>query len=263
MPFTLAHPAAVVPIYKARPRWFVFSALVIGSIIPDTEYFVRGELVSVWSHTIPGLLVYCLPVGLLLLWLYHTIQKNILLSLMPLPLQSRLAGYNEPFPFLPWPRLIMIAGSLLIGAATHLTWDSFTHANNLMAQWSFPIATVLITRLGLPITAQNLLQEGNTLIGLLLLAYWGWQTTPEMPRMMPPPIKPFHLIGLVVSSLLFASVFALHLQSGLSPEPFRRWLQQVILSLVPAVYVTVTLYGFTKHFTALIRHEEALEIYEK
>ena len=35
MPFTFAHPAAVVPLLRPLGRYGVLSALVIGSIVPD------------------------------------------------------------------------------------------------------------------------------------------------------------------------------------------------------------------------------------
>src|SRR5581483_12465816 len=50
VPFTLAHPAAVLPL---RRRGLVFSALVVGSMAPDFEYFFG--LKRPISHTMPGI----------------------------------------------------------------------------------------------------------------------------------------------------------------------------------------------------------------
>ena len=41
MPFTPAHPAIVVPLVRWKPRVFVLSALIVGSMSPDFEYFVQ------------------------------------------------------------------------------------------------------------------------------------------------------------------------------------------------------------------------------
>ncbi|WP_245636533.1 DUF4184 family protein [Eikenella longinqua] len=44
MPFTLAHPVAVLPL--ARCRRCHFPALVIGSLSPDFVYFLHGRAVA-------------------------------------------------------------------------------------------------------------------------------------------------------------------------------------------------------------------------
>jgi hypothetical protein len=43
MPFTLAHPAIVVPLALQR---LILSALIIGSMTPDLEYFIRLSDIS-------------------------------------------------------------------------------------------------------------------------------------------------------------------------------------------------------------------------
>ncbi|MFP5073747.1 DUF4184 family protein [Neisseria sp. WLZKY-1] len=44
MPFTLAHPIAILPF--SRCRYCYFPALVIGSLSPDFVYFLHGRAVS-------------------------------------------------------------------------------------------------------------------------------------------------------------------------------------------------------------------------
>ena len=65
MPFTVAHVAAVLPAVRWARR-LEPSCLVIGSMSPDFEYFVRGEQVSTISHTFVGLFAWCLPATLVL-----------------------------------------------------------------------------------------------------------------------------------------------------------------------------------------------------
>ena len=64
MPFTLSHPAVVLPF----ARWkLILSALVIGSMTPDFEYFidiVTDHDVQI-GHSISGIFLFCIPVGLL------------------------------------------------------------------------------------------------------------------------------------------------------------------------------------------------------
>src|SRR5262245_66554750 len=95
MPFTLAHPAAVIPLKRYLP----LSALVVGSLSPDLEYLVRLRAVSHLSHTLTGLFSFCLPVGLVLLWLFHRFVKQPLTLLMPTTMRQRLLPESSNFPF--------------------------------------------------------------------------------------------------------------------------------------------------------------------
>lgn len=51
MPFTLAHPAAVLPFWRSRLH---FPALLLGSVAPDFGYFLAGRPVSGAGHTLWG-----------------------------------------------------------------------------------------------------------------------------------------------------------------------------------------------------------------
>ena len=50
----------------AAPRATSGTALVIGSMAPDVEYFLNGYPTSTVSHTWLGQLTFCLPVTLVL-----------------------------------------------------------------------------------------------------------------------------------------------------------------------------------------------------
>ncbi|MEI8352809.1 MAG: DUF4184 family protein, partial [bacterium] len=43
---------------------------------------------------------------------------------------------SEPFPFLPFNRLAILGTAVLVGALTHLLWDSFTHQDGWWVQQS-------------------------------------------------------------------------------------------------------------------------------
>src|ERR1043166_4543968 len=87
MPMTFAHPVAVLPLAK---RGLVFSALVIGSMSPDFEYFLRLHTRENFGHTLPGLFLFSVPAGFVVLWIYHALLKMPLLSLLPESHQRRL-----------------------------------------------------------------------------------------------------------------------------------------------------------------------------
>lgn len=71
MPLTFAHPAAVLPTSRSLGRFGVLSALVIGSMAPDFVYFVPLGIHGSESHSIRGLIWFCVPSGMLVFFAYH------------------------------------------------------------------------------------------------------------------------------------------------------------------------------------------------
>jgi hypothetical protein len=173
MPFTPAHPAIVVPLARWRRRSFVLSALVVGSMSPDFEYFVRMRPVRTIGHDLIGIPLLCVPSGWLVLMIFEYVMKGPMIELFPGPHRRRLLPYRSPIPMALWPLILL---SLAIGAFSHIAWDSFTHENGwVVLRVPLPATTVLSIH-GQQLKTFKLLQYGSTSIGLMLLAswYWGW-----------------------------------------------------------------------------------------
>ncbi|WP_328988519.1 DUF4184 family protein [Kribbella sp. NBC_01245] len=159
MPFTLAHPAAVLPLLR-RP--FVPAALVAGAMAPDVPYFLAAVGISTTSrqdwygpllvnatqtHSPWGLLV-DLPFAIGLVALYSMLRAP-LTALLP-------AGLGLPAPD-PRPKAqyaLWLLLSALIGIATHLVWDYLTEAEFLPSR---------------------LLQYGSTAFGLAAIGWYLWR----------------------------------------------------------------------------------------
>ncbi|WP_367318277.1 DUF4184 family protein [Streptomyces sp. HUAS ZL42] len=176
MPFTLSHPAAVLPLMR-RP--FSRAALVAGAVAPDMPYFVvtTGLPVSAqsWyepfvnattSHTAPGAVTVTLPYALTLWGLFRAGHRP-LASLLPIrvpPSPPRTAGM-----------LIQRAGwivlSALIGIATHLLWDAFTHHDGFVATHAPWLTSKLVGSL----TWARALQHASTIGGLAATAAYVWR----------------------------------------------------------------------------------------
>ncbi|MEM1056826.1 MAG: DUF4184 family protein [Bacteroidota bacterium] len=177
MPLTFAHPAAVLPLARLR---LPLSALVVGSVSPDLIYFVRLAPRGDFGHTLPGLFLSCLPAGLALLWMLDRMLKRPLAELAPATVQRRLAPVLATSPF--DGSLLTVGATVLIGAVTHVAWDSFTHAGEWGVR-TFPILrdTMSLGPLG-RVPLYKLAQHGSTLIGLSALAavavLW-WRNAPE------------------------------------------------------------------------------------
>lgn len=169
MPLTFAHPAAAIPLAR---RGMILSALVIGSMTPDAIYFILFTTSIPFGHTLPGLLLFCLPTGLMMMIVFHRLIKLPVLLVLPAGHRDRLYAVSRDFRFWPWGRLFRISVSLLAGALTHIFWDSFTHTDtwltSRLALFDHALST---TSLG-SVRITDLLQHGGTAVGFLLIAYW-------------------------------------------------------------------------------------------
>lgn len=172
MPFTLSHPAAVIPLR----RWnLIFSALVAGSMAPDYSYYLPLMPGKSFTHSIPGIFLFCLPLGFFVLVLFHKVLKMPLLSLLPGNHRLRLLNYATGFTFLPFKRLLYILISIVIGVITHLLWDAFTHVYGFGVEL-FPVFLQPLFYIGTrPIAIYTALQHLSTAIGLAIIFIWYWR----------------------------------------------------------------------------------------
>jgi hypothetical protein len=168
MPFTLAHTAAALPF---RRLGLVWSALLVGTMAPDLEYFARLSPDSRFGHTLKGALLLSLPLAILTLWLFHKFVKIFVVDLLPEKIGNRVDNQNK-FRFGGGTQFALIVISGLIGIATHLIWDSFTHSTGFFVrQWPTLREPANLSILG-KIPVYKLLQHGSTVIGTCALAIW-------------------------------------------------------------------------------------------
>jgi hypothetical protein len=169
MPFTLSHAAAVIP-FRRTP--FVMSALVMGCFVPDFPYLISLSPRMFYGHTFAGMFVFDLPLALLALWLFHLFVKQPMLMFLPPAFQRRLRTSVKSFPFWPPPRLSLIILSILIGTATHLVWDTFTHRTSwLYENWAFLRNNVDLPAIG-EMPMYKLLEYLSSAFGLAVVAVW-------------------------------------------------------------------------------------------
>ncbi|MEY9894942.1 hypothetical protein ABIA31_008630 [Catenulispora sp. MAP5-51] len=178
MPFTLAHPAAVLPLmHRGQARGgLIGSALVFGAMAPDVPYFAGafalGDLAHTWA-AVPTLDV-AITVALAAAW--HLLLRAPLVRLLPARWAAAAEELTAPrerrmrLSLVPWFVL-----SAVIGAVTHVAWDGFTHPGRFGVRL-FPVlqnARIF----GEP--PYVLLQYGCSVLGVAALGYW---TVQEMRR---------------------------------------------------------------------------------
>ncbi len=166
MPLTIAHPALVIPI---RHR-LVLSALVIGSMAPDfSKIFSLSHGVTL-GHSVPGIFWFCVPVGLIFFILFQHLLKKPLFLLLPANHQTRLFPWLDPFPLRTAAQWGLVIVSLIIGAFTHLFWDSFTHERGWFVEVLPFLQSDLFTFRRHSFQIYKCLQYASTVAGLIFLA---------------------------------------------------------------------------------------------
>lgn len=175
MPFTFSHPAIVLPLTYLPQKWYSLTGLVIGSITPDFEYFLRMKVQSDYSHTISGVFWFDLPLGILLAFLFHNFVRNSLFENLPLIFKKRFLkfkAFNWNLYFKKYFLIVII--SIITGILSHLFWDSFTHENGYFVSL-FPAFTKDVNSFGIRIPFYKVLQHVSSLTGGLVIIYALWK----------------------------------------------------------------------------------------
>ena len=141
MPFTPAHVAAVLPL--RRRGGLPFSALVVGSMIPDLPYYLpRRWVPTPATHSVAGIVTWDLLLGLAVWALWCALRPRVY-DLAPQLLRSRWRRPESGFTG--WSRAPL---AVIIGAATHVLWDEFTHAGRFGATYFAVLAHTFPSPLG-------------------------------------------------------------------------------------------------------------------
>jgi len=174
MPFTVAHTAAALPIAWAS-RWRLpFSALVIGTMVPDLAGYFPSVFDYAAMHSLRGILTHCVPVGVICYYAYQAFFKQPLFDLLPDPARCRLVRFIERPVSLSFSGVVMVVIAVLCGTFTHVGWDSFTHGGT-WATANFEVLNETVTRIERRrIPWYEVLQFASSLLVVPLLAIAAW-----------------------------------------------------------------------------------------
>ena len=178
MPFTISHVVAILPLTTPRPaRWFSPRRWSSGRWCPMFRCWRPTWALTPGPTTSLGPITYDLVVGLVVFALWTFALRRPLTDLAPHGLRARLSP-AQPVRGRAW---LWAGVALVVGAYTHVMWDSFTHAN----RWGTNISPP--ERVPGPLPGFKWLQHGCGILGLLFLAWWlarWWRRTP--PHAVPP-----------------------------------------------------------------------------
>ncbi|MGK4584487.1 DUF4184 family protein [Kitasatospora sp. HPMI-4] len=164
MPFTLSHPAAVLPLLSGgRARGpLVAVGLVTGALAPDVPFYAESVLrgtYGIGAHTHRWWAVPTLDVAIAgaLAAGWQWLLREPVPALLPVSWAAAAAVTADGGrPAAGW-----FAVSAAIGAATHVGWDEFTHRGRAGVR-AFPVLSRRLA--GVPL--YRLLQYGGSVVGL-------------------------------------------------------------------------------------------------
>jgi uncharacterized membrane protein YfcA len=169
MPFTFAHPAAILPL--RRSRFLQTVPLIIGSMVPDAPYFFPWRVAKYFleTHTLNSSFLVDVPMGMAFL-VATLLLKEPLTILLPARARWTCLRSIERFYARPlhWPIALF---SILIGAWTHIAWDSVTHQTGWTAERVAALSAP-VSLFGWDTETSHLLQYLSSVFGLVVLGLW-------------------------------------------------------------------------------------------
>ena len=169
MPFTFAHPAIIVPLEKKFSKTLNFTALILGSMSPDFEYFIKFKVQGILGHSFIGFLCINLPLVFIAAFLWHCVVKQSFISNLPTPLDAYFSYMiDTKLKIKSIKALAMFVISALIGMSTHVFWDAFTHKSGLFVKL-IPTLSSYLSIFNFNIPLYKILQHCSTLIGFAII----------------------------------------------------------------------------------------------
>lgn len=187
---------------------------------------------SNYSHTISGLFWFDLPLGLFLTFVFHNIVRTELCDNLPIILKSRLLNFNH----FNWNKhfkmnWFVVLISILIGAASHLFWDSFTHESGYFAK-TIPTLANVIEIFGGQFPISKIVQHSSSLIGGIIIAFSLYKL-PTQKNI----VKQFNLKYWSILASLTLAIIALRLASGLDYKLYGH----LIVTCISAALIALTI----------------------
>lgn len=233
MPFTFSHPAIILPLKYLPRKWFSLTGLIIGSLTPDFEYFIRMKVQSNYSHTFGGIFWFDLPLALLLSFIFHTIIKKDLFENLPKNIQPKISSYvkfnwNAYFK----KHWIVVLISIFIGVTSHLFWDSFTHDHGYFVN-KIQILKSSVVIFGTEIPILKIAQHLSSLIGGVIILY----TLSKLPKNNVPTHRPRKTYWITLI-FLFVIIISIRCSTGLDYKAYGHLIVSIISSFLLSFILT-------------------------
>lgn len=184
MPFTPSHAVVALPLVRSP---LVPAAIAVGAMTPDLPLFVRILPLHYGRTHDFAWLGATVVLALMLLLVWRAVIRPAVRELSPRWLSARLpeewdrgarCAVRETLAIVPaagsarrWKvsgaGAALVLLSLVIGVASHIVWDLFTHEG----RWGVVAVPALALKWG-PLSGFTWLQHGSSTVGLLVIAVW-------------------------------------------------------------------------------------------
>jgi len=214
MPFTPAHASIVLPLLKLKQHQVSATALVIGSVAPDFEYFLKMSVSSQYSHTMLGVLYFDIPLTIILAFLFHGVVKKNLIANLPAFFQYRfqnLLNLNFRAYFKAHHWIVII--STFIGSCSHIFWDAFTHNDGFFAQRISFYKQVVVPYDGVRYPLFYALQNISTAVGLVIIIAYIFFLKPQKNIDVSGPSIGYWLLIFIISAGVIFLRFAFDIEN--------------------------------------------------
>lgn len=175
MPWTFAHPAAILPFRRFCPKYLSLDGLIIGAISPDIGYYVGYLSLLNKAHTPIGVVFICMPASLLIIICIRLLHKHAA-ELLPSPHRQAIRSLRPIAITESISDFFRLIVAIAIGAVTHIIWDSFTHATGYAVALISGLQAPVFTLAGKTIYLYKILQYVSTVFGIvvLVMTYQAW-----------------------------------------------------------------------------------------
>lgn len=204
MPFTLAHPAFVLPLRHA-PQLRA-APLILGAMVPDLPYFLPGKFQRLIpeTHDFLGSITTDMALGYLALIALLLLRRPLTALLAP---RARWLCLHSLAPFTrrssAW---LWAAPALLLGIWSHLLWDSFTHTDGWVTRRVSALSAPMVIG---PYTepVAHVLQYLSSVVGLAVMVIWYLRLPaparyPADPHAARPPVAPILMLSAAAAVLI-------------------------------------------------------------
>jgi hypothetical protein len=197
MPLTTAHAAAAWPIRRVWPA-LPLVPLVTGTLSPDFEYLYLLAPTARSFHSPQGIVFFCLPVSLIVVAVFDRLIRPSVARRLPPGLADRISRGRTTIG--------AAAVAIVLGAATHVFWDGFTHAGD----WGVRALPILreggLHIAGRAIAWYKLLQHASTAGGSIAIGVWAWRAWRALPAAL--RTEAMRQSGAIVRAALFVGAIA-------------------------------------------------------
>jgi hypothetical protein len=255
MPFTLVHPAIVLPLKYLPRRWVSMTGLIVGSLMPDSESFIRMYAEKGITHSWRGFFYFGLPLGVVFSYVFHNVVKGPLIANLPSFLRKRFSHYSQ----VDWNKNFLndwhiFLLSMIVGAASHFFWDSFSEPDEWFLN-TFATLKGNIFISGRSVEIPYLIQYINTAIGLVIITLFVAKMRPDKTKesgkgsvsfkiwviLLAIGIYSVRIIYMPVNSvddLIIAAVASLLLAVLIMAYIYHENSSKILLTLIPLLFIS-------------------------